>query len=55
MRSIKRAFNHIKTTIAREEVLAYPDFSIVFEIYTNASSKQLGAVITELELANCIL
>jgi hypothetical protein len=26
--------------------LAYPDFSKVFEIYTGASSKQLGAVIT---------
>jgi hypothetical protein len=27
--------------------LAYPDYSKVFEIYTDASSKQLGAVITE--------
>jgi hypothetical protein len=27
--------------------LAYPDFSKVFEIYTNASSKQLGAAITQ--------
>jgi hypothetical protein len=27
--------------------LAYPDFSKVFEIYTDASSKQLGAVITQ--------
>jgi hypothetical protein len=27
--------------------LAYPDYSKVFEIYTNASSKQLGAVITQ--------
>jgi hypothetical protein len=26
--------------------LAYPDYSKVFEIYTDASSKQLGAVIT---------
>ena len=43
----QRAFNHVKATIAREVVLAYPDFSKVFEIYTNASSKQLGAVITQ--------
>ncbi len=28
-------------------VLAYPDYSKVFEIYTDASSKQLGAVITQ--------
>ncbi len=27
--------------------MAYPDFSKVFEIYTDASSKQLGAVITQ--------
>jgi hypothetical protein len=43
----QRAFYHIKATIAREVVLAYPDFSKVFEIYTDASSKQLGAVITQ--------
>jgi hypothetical protein len=27
--------------------LAYPDYSKVFEIYTDTSSKQLGAVITQ--------
>ncbi len=27
--------------------MAYPDYSKVFEIYTNASSKQVGAVITQ--------
>jgi hypothetical protein len=43
----QRAFNHVKTTIAKDVVLAYPDFSKVFEIYTDASSKQLGAVITQ--------
>jgi hypothetical protein len=43
----QRAFDHIKATIAREVVLAYPDYSKVFEIFTNASSKQLGAVITQ--------
>ncbi len=43
----QRAFNHVKATVAREVVLAYPDYSKVFEIYTNASSKQLGAVITQ--------
>ncbi len=43
----QRAFNHVKATIAREVVLAYPDYSKVFEIYTDASSKQLEAVITQ--------
>jgi hypothetical protein len=43
----QRAFNLIKATIAREVVLVYPDYSKVFEIYTDASSKQLGAVITQ--------
>jgi hypothetical protein len=31
----QRAFNHVKATIAKEVVLAYPDSSIVFEIYTD--------------------
>ncbi len=43
----QRAFNHVKATITREVVLAYPDYSKVFEIYTDASSKQPGAVITQ--------
>ncbi len=43
----QRAFNHVKATIAREVVLAYTNISKVFEIYTNASSKQQGAVITQ--------
>jgi hypothetical protein len=43
----QRAFHHVKATIAKDEVLAYPDYSKVFEIYTDASSEQLGAVITQ--------
>jgi hypothetical protein len=43
----QRAFNHIKATTAKDVVLVYPDYSKVFEIYTDASSKQLGAVITQ--------
>ena len=37
----------MKATITKKVVLAYLDFSKVFEIYTDASSKQLGAVITQ--------
>jgi hypothetical protein len=40
----QRAFDHLKATIAKEVVLTYPDYSKVFEICTDASSKQLGAV-----------
>ncbi len=43
----QRAFDHIKATIAKEEVLAYQDYSKVLEIYTDASSKWLGALITQ--------
>ena len=41
--SHQKAFEAIKTTIARDVVLAYPDYSHVFEIYTDTSSRQLGA------------
>jgi hypothetical protein len=43
----QKAFNHVKAKITRELVLAYPDYSKVFEIYTNALSKQLGAIVTQ--------
>ncbi len=43
----QRAFDHVKATTVKDVVLAYPYFSKVFEIYTDASSKQLGAVITQ--------
>ncbi len=43
----QRALNHVKATIAKDVVLVYPDYSKVFEIYTDAFSKQLGAVITQ--------
>ena len=41
------AFDNIKTAIAKDVVLAYPDFSREFEIFTDASSKQLGSVLTQ--------
>ncbi len=41
------AFDNVKATIARDVCLAYPDYLKEFEIYTDASSKQLGAVITQ--------
>jgi hypothetical protein len=37
----------VKATIAKEVVLAYPNYSKVFKIYTDASNNQLGAVIVQ--------
>ncbi len=39
--------DNIKAAIAKEIVLAYPDFSKFFEIYTDASAMQSGAVIAQ--------
>jgi hypothetical protein len=41
------AFDTAKKVIAREVMLAYPDFSQPFEIHTDASHYQLGAVISQ--------
>ncbi len=43
----QKAFDNVKATIAKEVVLAYPDFTKPFEIYTDASTMQLGSVITQ--------
>ena len=36
----QRPFDHVKATTVKEVVLAYPDYSKVFEICADASSKQ---------------
>jgi hypothetical protein len=43
----QQAVDDVKATIAKEVVLAYPDFTKPFEIYTDASTTQLGAGITQ--------
>eukprot|EP00804_Cyclotella_cryptica_P016345 CCRYP_009909-RA/>CCRYP_009909-RA protein AED:0.39 eAED:0.55 QI:0/0/0/1/0/0/2/0/117 len=43
----QKALDDVKTSIAKDVVLAYPNYSREFEIYTDASSKQLGSVITQ--------
>ncbi len=43
----QQAFDDVKATFAKEVVLAHPDFTKLFEIYTDASTTQLGAVITQ--------
>jgi hypothetical protein len=43
----QQAFDNVKAAIAKEVTLAYPNYSEEFEIYTDGSKKQLGAVITQ--------
>ena len=39
------AFKKIKHIVDRDTLLTYPDFNETFEVHTNASAFQLGAVI----------
>lgn len=41
------AFDLMKKIVSRETLLAYPDFSQPFDIYTDASHSQLGAAICQ--------
>jgi len=41
------AFDNVKAAIAKDVALAYADFSKDFEIYTDGSAHQIGAVITQ--------
>ena len=43
----QRCFGAIKRMIGREVLLGYPDFNAPFEIHTDASKLQLGAVISQ--------
>src|SRR5687767_12452354 len=43
----QRAFDKMKRAISRETLLAYPNFSEIFEIHTDASLYQLGACIPQ--------
>ena len=43
----QKAFDQIKNTLSQEVMLAYPTYGEVFKIYTDASTRQLGAVIMQ--------
>jgi hypothetical protein len=43
----QEAFENVKKTITKEVALAYQDFTKPFDMYTDASTKQLGVVITQ--------
>jgi hypothetical protein len=43
----QKAFDEIKQKESKETLLAFPDFRKEFHMYTDASNKQLGAVIIQ--------
>ena len=43
----QQAFDKVKQALARDVMLAYPDYSKPFVIFTDASTVQLGGVITQ--------
>ena len=43
----QKAFDKVKRAICQEVMLAYPDFTQPFHIYTDVSNVQLGVVITQ--------
>ena len=43
----QKAFDEIKRVIAKETLLAYPNFSKPFHIHTDASDVQLGVCISQ--------
>ena len=43
----QEAFVKVKQIVSREVMLAYPDFNKPFDIHTDASKRQLGAVISQ--------
>ena len=43
----QESFDLIKQTSAKEVILAYPNYGSTFDIYTDTSARQLGAVITQ--------
>ena len=55
----QETFDQIKKTLAKIALLAYPDYSSLFEIYTGASNRQLEPVNMQfgvpLALFNCKL
>ena len=44
----QKAFDDIKATITRDVTLAYPDYSQGFEIYSDSSKLQLGAITNQI-------
>ena len=43
----QQAFEEIKRVMSKETILAYPDYTKPFHIYTDASNYQLGGVLKQ--------
>jgi hypothetical protein len=43
----QQAFDNVKAIITKDVTLAYPDYTHGFEVYTDSSKIQLGALITQ--------
>ena len=43
----QEAFKKVKSILSREVILSYPNFDEYFDIHTDASHLQLGAVISQ--------
>ena len=43
----QKAFDDMKKIVSKDVLLSYPNFDKPFEIYTDASHLQLGAVISQ--------
>ena len=43
----QKAFEDIKKVMTKEIIITYPNFNEVFEIHTDVSDRQLGAVISQ--------
>ena len=50
------AFNHLKTLLTTSPITAFPDFSLPFRLYTDASTAGLGAILVQVrEGKECII
>ena len=46
-----KAFNRVKAIVCKEVLLSFPDYTKRFQLYVDASDKQLGAVLMQGEKA----